>query len=104
MTATFAVATKASSAKERLLINRATVNPTPARMPTPAIPGHVKPSAIPAIFDCTARKENAVIPTAFPKTRPRRIPRAIGLEIANFNFSVDKFTPALANANNGRTR
>src|SRR5208282_6885951 len=95
---------KVSSPKERPLIKRATVNPTPARMPTPEIPLHVKPSAIPAIFDFTARKENAVIPTAFPTTSPKTMPSAIGLESANLNCSVDKTTPALARANKGSTR
>ena len=103
-TATFAVATKVSSAKERPLINRATVNPRPASMPLPTIPVHVKPSAISAIVDCTAKKENTVIPTDFPTTRPRNIPSATGLENARLSCLADKATPALVRANKGRTR
>src|ERR1700733_15279198 len=103
-TATFAVAIEMSSPKEKQLINRATVTPPPANLPMPPIPGHVKPSAIVAIFDCTARKENATIPTVFLTTRPRNMPSAIGLQNAILSCAADKATPALARADKGRTR
>ena len=103
-TAIFEAAISASSSKERPLINNATVNPMPAKIPTPAIPDQVRPSAISAIFERTARKENKTIPNTFPSIRPRNTPSAIGLEIASFSCSADRATPALANANKGRIR
>src|SRR3990172_9743112 len=80
---------------------RETVNPIPARSPTPAIAAQVTPSGRVAAPDRTAIADAARIPSGLPTNSPTTMPQATGAEAASANASSERWIPALASANRG---